>query len=161
MQMVILCLLWVWPLTPRTQRRYQTLAEICSAWSSLDVVLFAVVAAMLQIKRFANFVVGGGCLSFNTALAAISNRDTLNVDDECFDLDTAFEPGCWLLIASALMSNFVGIWVTKRCDMSVANNELRLRSSLLRGLREESYHSDLDDDDDDDDGDDLDDILEE
>ena len=145
-QLLILCALWIWPLTPRVQRRIQTIAEIFSAWSSLDVVLFAVVAAMLQIKQFANFIVGGGCLRFNTILAAIgtgqtsdsfSNAEGHRIDDECFDLDTYFEPGCWLLISSALMANFVGMWVTKRCDKSVSNNALRLQTSLLRGLRED------------------------
>ena len=101
---------------------------------------------MLQIKQFANFIVGGGCLRFNTILAAIgtgqtsdsfSNAEGHRIDDECFDLDTYFEPGCWLLISSALMANFVGMWVTKMCDKSVSNNALRLQTSLLRGLRED------------------------
>ena len=35
------------------------------------------------------------------------------------------------------MANFVGMWVTKRCDKSVSNNALRLQTSLLRGLRED------------------------
>jgi hypothetical protein len=163
-QLLILCVLWIWPLTPRMQRRIQTMTEIFSAWSSLDVVLFAVVAAMLQIKQFANFVVGGGCLQFNTILAAIgtgqtsdsssSNPSGRQIDDECFDLDTYFEPGCWLLVSSALMANFVGIWVMKRCDQSVASNALRLRTSLLRGLkRDDDDDQDEEDDDDDDDDD--------
>ena len=140
------------------------MAEIFSAWSSLDVVLFAVVAAMLQIKQFANFVVGGGCLKFNTMLASIggtgqtsdssSNADRQQIDDDCFDLDTYFEPGCWLLVSSAMMANFVGIWVMKRCDQSVASNALRLRTSLLRGLkRDDDDDQDGEDDDDDDDDD--------
>jgi hypothetical protein len=163
-QLLILCFLWIWPLTPRMQRRVQTMAEIFSAWSSLDVVLFAVVAAMLQIKQFANFVVGGGCLKFNTMLASIggtgqtsdssSNADRQQIDDDCFDLDTYFEPGCWLLVSSAMMANFVGIWVMKRCDQSVASNALRLRTSLLRGLkRDDDDDQDEEDDDDDDDDD--------
>ncbi|CAL6307361.1 unnamed protein product [Bathycoccus prasinos] len=163
-QLLILCFLWIWPLTPRMQRRVQTMAEIFSAWSSLDVVLFAVVAAMLQIKQFANFVVGGGCLKFNTMLASIggtgqtsessSNADRQQIDDDCFDLDTYFEPGCWLLVSSAIMANFVGMWVMKRCDQSVASNALRLRTSLLRGLkRDDDDDQDEEDDDDDDDDD--------
>jgi hypothetical protein len=163
-QLLILCFLWIWPLTPRMQRRVQTMAEIFSAWSSLDVVLFAVVAAMLQIKQFANFVVGGGCLKFNTMLASIggtgqtsdssSNADRQQIDDDCFDLDTYFEPGCWLLVSSAIMTNFVGIWVMKRCDQSVASNALRLQTSLLRGLkRDDDDDQDEEDDDDDDDDD--------
>jgi hypothetical protein len=153
-QLLILCVLWIWPLTPRMQRRIQTMTEIFSAWSSLDVVLFAVVAAMLQIKQFANFVVGGGCLQFNTILAAIGTGQTSDsssgrqIDDECFDLDTYFQPGCWLLVSSALMANFVGTWVTQRCDKSVASNALRLQSSLLRGLRRDDDDDDNDDDDD-------------
>lgn len=165
-QLLILCFLWIWPLTPRMQRRVQTMAEIFSAWSSLDVVLFAVVAAMLQIKQFANFVVGGGCLKFNTMLASIggtgqtsessSNADRQQIDDDCFDLDTYFEPGCWLLVSSAIMANFVGIWVMKRCDQSVASNALRLRTSLLRGLkRDDDDDQDEEDDDDDDDSEEL------
>ncbi|CAL6307046.1 unnamed protein product [Bathycoccus prasinos] len=165
-QLLILCFLWIWPLTPRMQRRVQTMAEIFSAWSSLDVVLFAVVAAMLQIKQFANFVVGGGCLKFNTMLASIggtgqtsessSNADRQQIDDDCFDLDTYFEPGCWLLVSSAIMANFVGMWVMKRCDQSVASNALRLRTSLLKGLkRDDDDDQDEEDDDDDDDSEEL------
>ena len=166
-QLLILCFLWIWPLTPRMQRRVQTMAEIFSAWSSLDVVLCAVVAAMLQIKQFANFVVGGGCLKFNTMLASIggtgqtsessSNADRQQIDDDCFDLDTYFEPGCWLLVSSAIMANFVGIWVMKRCDQSVASNALRLRTSLLRGLKRDDDDDDDDDQDEEDDDDDDDD----
>jgi hypothetical protein len=52
------------------------------------------------------------------------------------------------------MANFVGIWVMKRCDQSVASNALRLRTSLLRGLkRDDDDDQDEEDDDDDDDDD--------
>ena len=50
------------------------------------------------------------------------------------------------------MANFVGIWVMKRCDQSVASNALRLRTSLLRGLKRD-YDDDQDEEDDDDDDD--------
>ena len=49
------------------------------------------------------------------------------------------------------MTNFVGIWVMKRCDQSVASNALRLRTSLLRGLKRDDDQDEEDDDDDDDD----------
>jgi hypothetical protein len=53
-----------------------------------------------------------------------------------------------------MMANFVGIWVMKRCDQSVASNALRLRTSLLRGLkRDDDDDQDEEDDDDDDDDD--------
>ena len=54
------------------------------------------------------------------------------------------------------MANFVGIWVMKRCDQSVASNALRLRTSLLRGLkRDDDDDQDEEDDDDDDDSEEL------
>jgi hypothetical protein len=57
------------------------------------------------------------------------------------------------------MANFVGMWVMKRCDQSVASNALRLRTSLLRGLKRDD--DDDDDQDEEDDGDDNDDDSEE
>jgi len=55
------------------------------------------------------------------------------------------------------MANFVGIWVMKRCDQSVASNALRLRTSLLRGLKRDDDDDDDDDQDEEDDDDDDDD----
>jgi uncharacterized paraquat-inducible protein A len=39
---------------------YTTAAEVAGAWAALDVLLVAVLAAVLQIKQFAAFIVGRG-----------------------------------------------------------------------------------------------------
>ena len=107
-QLVALALLWLMPMTASSQRRMEIVAEVCGAWAALDVFLVAALAAVLQIGRFTEFIVGDACDGINKVLREISNLGgdgldplRLNGDDVCFDVDTRMESGCWVLVCAA------------------------------------------------------------
>ena len=63
-------------------------------------LLVAALAAVLQIGRFTEFIVGDACDGINKVLREISNLGgdgldplRLNGDDVCFDVDTRMESG--------------------------------------------------------------------
>lgn len=50
--------LWLTPTTLHTARVAIAIAEIINAWNALDVFVIALVACLLEIQRFAAFIVG-------------------------------------------------------------------------------------------------------
>lgn len=51
-------ILWVTPLTLRAQHRLFVLAEVFYAWAAIDVFVVVIIAALLEIRQFAAFIVG-------------------------------------------------------------------------------------------------------
>ena len=107
-QLVALASLWLAPMTARSKRRMEIVAEVCGAWAALDVFLVAALAAVLQIGRFTKFIVGDACDGVDEVTRRISNLGGkgsdplgLNGDDVCFDVDTRMETGCWVLVCAA------------------------------------------------------------
>jgi hypothetical protein len=67
-------ILWVIPLPLAIQRSMMIMAEICNAWSALDVFCVSLVATFLQIERLTEAFIGSSCSSYNLTA------------DECFAL---------------------------------------------------------------------------
>jgi hypothetical protein len=78
-------LLWLVPLTLQQQRSLMVLAEVCNAWSALDVFCIAIAAALLEIQQFVIFIVGDSCDAINVLLAEYLDP-LLGGDDVCFDV---------------------------------------------------------------------------
>ena len=57
--------LWLVPLPRKTQKIVYSITEILNAWSCLDVFILAIIAAILQIGQFAEFIVGDKCDTIN------------------------------------------------------------------------------------------------
>ena len=84
-QLLILLLLWLAPLTLRRQKQWFVAAEVLNAWSALDVFIVSIIAALLQIRQFAQFIVGGRCDAIDALLRKYL-PNALDGDPVCFDV---------------------------------------------------------------------------
>ena len=60
-QLVVLFILWFMPLRLRRQYQLFVLAEILHAWSGLEVFVVSILAALLEIQQFVEFIVAPYC----------------------------------------------------------------------------------------------------
>lgn len=81
MSLVLLLL----PLKVQSMQRGMVLMEVCNAWSALDVFCLSVLATMLEIEQFAEFIVGDKCDGINVLLGEYFDS-VLHGDDKCFDM---------------------------------------------------------------------------
>ena len=51
--------LWLAPLQLRNQKRLLFSNEVLAAWSSIEVLVLCLFAALIQISRLATFILGG------------------------------------------------------------------------------------------------------
>jgi hypothetical protein len=80
-----LCGLYVTPFSLSTFRGVVVLAEVLNAWAALDVLVVSGVASVLEIRRFAQFMLGEGCDEMN-AILRVTMDETLEGNDTCFDV---------------------------------------------------------------------------
>eukprot|EP00997_Jenningsia_sp_PLL12_P009599 NODE_6593_length_500_cov_44.962306_g5809_i0.p1 GENE.NODE_6593_length_500_cov_44.962306_g5809_i0~~NODE_6593_length_500_cov_44.962306_g5809_i0.p1 ORF type:complete len:112 (+),score=49.71 NODE_6593_length_500_cov_44.962306_g5809_i0:23-337(+) len=74
----------------------------------------AIMAALLEISQFTEFIVGNKCDLVNVILKQYLDKE-LHGDDKCFDVVTELDHGCWMLFAAALLSLIVGQTLTQVC----------------------------------------------
>ena len=125
-QLALLAVLWLVPLSRSAQLKIATAAEVAGAWAALDVFLVAALAAVLQIKQFAAFIVGDSCNLVDAVLRLVAHRDVqgggggdplgLKGDNVCFDVDTQLDNGCWILVPAAVVAVITGHVVTEACQ---------------------------------------------
>lgn len=123
----LLLVLWNAPLTVKGQRTFLVLAQIMNAWSGLDVFVVAILACVLEISQFANFIIG------DTGLDAINPYMPLvfsffpqwnqmlqdNGGATVFTLTTNLKPGFWLLAIAAILSTGIGQVTLNKCSRSL------------------------------------------
>ena len=135
LRLVLLTLLWVLPLAPPKQKKLFVLAEIFNAWAALEVFVFALIAALLEIRQFASFIIGDKC-DFMTQFLINNFNEKLNGDDTCFDVVATLDSGVWYLMPSALLAMFVSSMVMGACHKA-----LHQRAQLAYGLEPEDTRS--------------------
>merc|ERR1711937_136909 len=97
----LLLVLWNVPLTVKGQRTFLVLAQVMNAWSGLDVFVVAILACVLEISQFANFIIGDtGLQALNPYLPLIfaffpNWNDDLQKEGGAtvFTLTTQLKPG--------------------------------------------------------------------
>lgn len=57
----VLQVLWLVPMTERVQWGTLVVAEIFNAWQGIDVFVLAILASILEISKFAQFMIGDMC----------------------------------------------------------------------------------------------------
>lgn len=70
--------------------------QVLNAWAALDVFVFGLIASILEISQFSQFIVGDKCDEINVLLKKYANT-LLDGDDRCFDVQTTLGAGCWIL----------------------------------------------------------------
>ena len=82
-----LIILWFIPMTRKAQKIFYTIAEILNAWSSIDVFVVAIFAALLEVAQIAKFLVGDKCILIDPILEKYFN-ETLEGHSTFFKVQT-------------------------------------------------------------------------
>jgi len=122
--LVCLLVLWMVPLTYTFQNRLLTLTATIHAWSALEVFVVSIIAALLELQQFAQFIVGNRCDLINKILATYAD-DMLHHDDKCFDVIATLKTGCWILFSACVIYVVVGSLVVKGCHNALKGRQER------------------------------------
>lgn len=133
LHLIILFVLWVTPMSRRIQRYIFTCSEILHAWNSLEVnqlwlccsltvkvFVVSVIASLLELGQFAQFLVSGKCDGINVILKKYFD-EALDGDDTCFDVISTLDSGCWLLFASSVIYLFTSVVVMRICHKALSD----------------------------------------
>ncbi|KAH3756969.1 Paraquat-inducible protein A [Pelomyxa schiedti] len=110
--LIALLVLWLIPMSRRTQRHWYTFCEVLNAWASLDVFVVSILAALLEIEQLALFIVADYCVGVDVLLAKYMDP-LLGGYDTCFDVIATLEQGCWMLFGAAVVYDIVTFIVMK------------------------------------------------
>lgn len=119
--LVVLFFLWVLPMYPATQRKWFHVAEVLNAWSALEVFVISIIAALVEIRQFAQFIIGSRCDQINVILKEYLNKE-LDGDDRCFDVQAYLQQGCWILFAACLISVATGMLVMRMSHKAIRDS---------------------------------------
>eukprot|EP00592_Proboscia_alata_P024895 CAMPEP_0194446234 /NCGR_PEP_ID=MMETSP0176-20130528/128317_1 /TAXON_ID=216777 /ORGANISM="Proboscia alata, Strain PI-D3" /LENGTH=1187 /DNA_ID=CAMNT_0039272911 /DNA_START=74 /DNA_END=3638 /DNA_ORIENTATION=- len=109
------------PLTGRIQSNIFSFAEVTNAWSAIEVFVLSIAAALLQISKFAAFMVGDSCDTLNRLLEHFFD-DVLEQDDVCFDVQASVGIDSWVLFIGTLLNS-----LTTYCVLKFAHEALHNR----------------------------------
>lgn len=130
-----LVLLWLVPLASVAKRRLFMMTEVFDAWAALEVFVVSVIAALLEIRQFAQFIIGNRCDAINKLLAEYFNGDLEN-DNVCFDVIATLDKGCWILFAAGLIYMIVGGILMRFCNTII--HEQSQQKGNLQVIAEEN-----------------------
>eukprot|EP01105_Mastigella_eilhardi_P004641 TRINITY_DN161_c0_g1_i1.p1 TRINITY_DN161_c0_g1~~TRINITY_DN161_c0_g1_i1.p1 ORF type:complete len:1006 (-),score=278.27 TRINITY_DN161_c0_g1_i1:44-3061(-) len=115
---VMLLFLWLVPMSRRIQRYSFSLCEVLNAWAALEVFVVSIVAALLEIQQFAQFMVEGKCDGVNAIVEKYFD-DIVDGDDTCFDVIATLRRGCWLMFAASVMYIATAVVVMRTCHKAL------------------------------------------
>ena len=132
----LVLLLWAWlvPATLRTQAFLLVIGEVANAWSAVDVFIFSLFAALLQIGQFCAFIVAVPCGSPIEALGGASLNDVIGSFFEKHDIDE--DASCLTVSASLIEGCFA---------LMVAGFSVFFTSQLVLGYAHSAVHDRLND----------------
>ncbi|KRX07756.1 hypothetical protein PPERSA_07506 [Pseudocohnilembus persalinus] len=93
------------------------IAEILYAWSSIDVLALALISSLLQIRKFAQYMIGDKCQGINNIIAVLKKLYPNKFDfegDTCFDVKTSLNMATTLLIAVSVILFVFGTFVIRK-----------------------------------------------
>ena len=136
--LIIVIILWLIPFPRKTQKFLYSISEIFNAWSCLDVFVISIIAAVVEIGQFTEFIVGDKCDFINPFIKQYFH-ETLNGHDTCFEVRAYLQSGCWILFISAI-TYFIGSMVV----MNVCRNALyeRLPEEVKQYLKNKNNNKD-------------------
>jgi len=100
--------LWLVPLKRKVQHYLHYACEVLSAWSCVDVFIISIIAACLEIRQFAGFMVGDKC-DFLTPYLSTYFADFVGEYQSCFEVIATLESGCYVLFFGTIIYTAVYI----------------------------------------------------
>eukprot|EP01117_Protostelium_nocturnum_P011002 TRINITY_DN3992_c0_g2_i1.p1 TRINITY_DN3992_c0_g2~~TRINITY_DN3992_c0_g2_i1.p1 ORF type:complete len:982 (-),score=368.11 TRINITY_DN3992_c0_g2_i1:214-3159(-) len=123
--LVSLSVLWFFPLTKKMQSKLIVFTEVTHAWSALEVFVVSVVASLLQLEQFSQFMLGGKCDIINKVLESYASG-ILGDYPLCFGVIATLRSGCWLLFSSCLIYVVMGSVMMHFCHQAVESSDRKL-----------------------------------
>lgn len=111
------------PFSLSTFRGVVVLAEVLNAWAALDVLVVSGVASVLEIRRFAQFMLGGGCDGMNAILRQTMD-EPLEGNDTCFDVIASMKTESWMAYGAAFLLLSLGILMRVLGHKAIAERSL-------------------------------------
>eukprot|EP00435_Cladocopium_sp_Y103_P000847 s3681_g1.t1 len=137
---VILIVLWAAPMTTRMQKQFFLTAQVLNAWSGLDVFCVTILAGVLEIRQFANFIVGNKCDGIDALLAKSPLADQMPGGViTCFDVDSTLRAGYIVLAVAVVISTITGQVMLAKCSHALCAPPESL--CMLMQLTRTSWHS--------------------
>ena len=127
--------LWFAPLPRKAQKTLYDVSEVLNAWSCIDVFVVAVMAAILEIRQFAKFIVGDKCNSIDPYVEKYFGT-ILGGYNSCFEVVAELEKGCWLLFIAAIIF-FVSSFLVMRVCRDALEERLPEHVKEIKRRREE------------------------
>ena len=136
--LIFVIILWLIPFPRKIQKFLYSISEILNAWSCLDVFVISIIAAVVEIGQFTEFIVGDKCDFINPFIKKYF-YNTLNGHDTCFEVRAYLQSGCWILFIAAI-TYFIGSMVV----MNVCRNALyeRLPEDVKQYLKNKINNQD-------------------
>ena len=117
--LVLILALWTVPLTLYEQRKLHVTVEVIHAWGAMEVFVLSIVAALLELKQFAGFIVGSKCDMINRLVTAYLSEALPAEDDVCFTVITQLTHGTFVLVSASLLIMVVGQYVMRTSHHAV------------------------------------------
>ena len=96
---------------PKWQRRMRSCCEVLHAWSCLDVYLLTILASLLELDRFTQFIIGGECDGINKIVSQYLGYLVHSAEDGCLQVKSVFDPGYVVLFLASFFCMCVGHFV--------------------------------------------------
>jgi hypothetical protein len=137
----ILCLImglgiWYAPLSSRSRGSAMVYLEVVNAWSAMDVFCVAIVATVLQIEQFAQFIIGDRCDAINVYLAEYMDSQ-LDGHDTCFDVIATVGSDAWILFLAAASLFIISSFTLDALHRAIEEDHQLAYPVLLRKAEEE------------------------
>uniref|UniRef100_A0A7S3XZ86 Uncharacterized protein n=1 Tax=Heterosigma akashiwo TaxID=2829 RepID=A0A7S3XZ86_HETAK len=100
-------LVWIIPMSHSAVNRAHQFLEIVGAWTATDVLLLSVLATVLEISIFADFMVGDDCDFINSVLSQYQ-MDLGLTDAVCFSLRVKEQRGAWVILCHVILTYLSG-----------------------------------------------------
>ena len=116
---VLVAALWAVPLEARSQKAVLAWAEWAYGWASLDVLLVAILATVINLPSLVKGLVKGPCKEVDGALSAFM-ENALGGDTTCFRLAVRIRPGMVFLAFVAVLHMIFGALAAHNGNTAVA-----------------------------------------
>ena len=112
--LIILIILWFIPMKRKVQKIFYDIAEILNAWSCIDVLVIAIIAILADIGKFTKFIARDKCKDIEPIIETYF-KNLLNGHNTCFEIQSHYEKGCWLIFAGAISFFICSFFILKVC----------------------------------------------
>lgn len=118
--LVVIFVLWMVPLASSVQYLLFRASEIVFAWTALEALIVAMLAAPTQIGTLSSFIVGDKCDGLDKLLTWFMS-DLLGDETYCFAVEGSLLPGFGVLFTTGVGFIFFGMWFQSVINCVIAD----------------------------------------